>query len=96
MVVKRSRTPKAVHSIMVRKYHDKEAIELVYLAATQKIMYQRQNVLKKNWSSVVSIVKEVNRLYDTALTPIAIRRRVSLHHPATARGRAKTITSRSN
>ena len=48
LVVKRRRTAKAVHFIMVRKYHDKEAIELAYLAATQKIMYQRQNVPKKD------------------------------------------------
>ena len=30
LVVKRHRTAKAVHSIMARTYHNKEAIELVY------------------------------------------------------------------
>ena len=38
-VFKRRRTAKAIHSIMIRKYHNKEAIKLAYLAATQKIMY---------------------------------------------------------
>ena len=46
-VVKRHRTAKAVHSIMLRKYHNKEAIKLAYIAPTKQIMYQRHNVPKK-------------------------------------------------
>ena len=68
LVAKHHRTDMAVHSIMVHKYHNKEAIELTYIAATQQIMHQRGHVPKKETHYTRSIVEEFDRAYDTSLT----------------------------
>ena len=68
-VVKRRRSAKAVHSILVRKQQHKEAVGFAYSAAMNKIAYKREHLPEKERRSVFSIVKEVKRLYDTSLTP---------------------------
>ena len=77
-VGKRRRSAKTVHSIMVRKQQHKEAVEFVYSAVMNKIRYEREHLPEKDRQSVVSIVEEVNRHYDTSLTPETTRRRLKL------------------
>ena len=77
-VVKCCRTAKAIHSIMVRKQQNKNAIELAYLAVMNKIRYEQEHVPEKERQTVVSIVDQVDRRYDTSLTPETTRRRLKL------------------
>ena len=64
-VVKRHRTEKAIHSIMVHKQQNKEAVELAYLAAMNKIRYEQEHIPEKKRQTVVYIVDQVKRLFDT-------------------------------
>ena len=98
-VVERRRTAKAIHSIMIRKQQNKEAIELAYFAAIPKIRYEQEHVLEKEWQTVVFIVDQVNRLYDTSLTPETPSRRLEPGLeavPPRLRGGAETDIAPSN
>ena len=62
---------------MVRKQQNKEAVELAYLAAAMnKIRYKKEHVPEKKRQTIVSVVDQVNRLYDTSLTPKTTRRQL--------------------
>ena len=74
--IKRRRTAKAVQSVMIRKYHEKEAVHLAYAAAMTKIMYEREHLPINYRQTVVSVVEEVNRFYATSLNAETVRRRL--------------------